>query len=103
MNKIYSRKPQQGSSEDPSQNLENILRICTGCFSKRYYFNKNGVSTKELADYIQFWHNISKYSHVILLKTNDFDEELVLKSGQTIYPNHIYIVSSFVNNSTQHG
>lgn len=32
------------NGEIVTQNLENILRICTGCFSKRYYFQKVGMS-----------------------------------------------------------
>ena len=60
-----------GSYEETSKlcNLDNLLRICTGCFSKRYYFRRD-MREKDLRDYLCFWKGMIELDHTMLIKTN---------------------------------
>jgi hypothetical protein len=72
------------------QNLENILRICTGCFSKRYYFKKQGNDKEELLDYLTFWEKQVKLGNCIILKTNDQPQGISERNfNNKLMPNHM--------------
>lgn len=73
-----------------TQNLENLLRICTGCFSKRYYFRRNGMNATELNDYLTFWENMVKVNHCIILKTNEIPQGTSERTDEhRLLPNHM--------------
>lgn len=63
-----------GSYYDTSNllNLENLIRICTGCFTKKYFFMKN-LKDKSLFDYLLFWKEIANEGHLICIKTKSRD------------------------------
>lgn len=51
-------------------NFENLMRICTGCFSKKYFFDKDESQAK-MFEYFKFWKGILKCNHVVIMKTNN--------------------------------
>lgn len=51
-------------------NLENLIRICTGCFTKKYYFMKN-MNENSLREYLNFWIDIMSVGHLICMKTKN--------------------------------
>jgi len=51
-------------------NLENLIRICTGFFTKKYFFGEvHKKNIGKMSEYLIFWKGILKVGHIILMKT----------------------------------
>lgn len=52
------------------KNLENLIRICSGCFTKKYYFMRD-LNDNALREYLSFWIDIMSVGHIICFKTKN--------------------------------
>ena len=51
-------------------NLENLLRICTGSFSKRYFLDSEKMKKSDIEDVVKFWASMVQVEHIMMAKTN---------------------------------
>jgi hypothetical protein len=51
-------------------NLQNLIRICTGFFCKKYFFgDMMRKNIQKMEEYLRFWQGILSVDHIILMKT----------------------------------
>ena len=54
-------------------NLDNLIRICTGLFSKRYFF-RTEMAEDDFVDYLGYWVEMVKIGHILVIKTKQSDD-----------------------------